>query len=461
MRIIIIGAGVTGLAVAWKLAKDHEVVILEKRKVIGGIATTFKHQDFLLDFGPHKIYSLIPGILDEMKALLGDEATVIPKTSGVIIDGKRLDYPIKFTDLFLKLSPLTSFKLMFGFGIAFLLSFVNRKTPVSYADYFRKNFGVPAYNLVFKPIADKSWGNPENLTAELAQKRVPFDGIFKLIKSMVMKDNKLSAENFYYPRQGFIRMSEIMLDHVTNNKGHLMLDAEVKNFSIENNKITSVEFQHEGKLKKLNADYVVSSAPITAMPAMFNAPPEVMNAASELKFRSLLLVYVLVNKPKVMQDVWTFVPDKNFIFQRVSEQKNFSQQMGPENQTVLIAEIMCDYNDGLWNAPDAELYSKVISDLTKGKFVNEGEASGFYILKVKNIYPVYEIGYKERLSKVLGFTDKFENFITLGRLGLFNYNNTDHCVDMAIWASNHIRSKKPISDWLETRKRFDEYVIVD
>ena len=38
MRIVVIGAGVTGLAVAWKLA-GHEVVILEKRPAIGGIAT--------------------------------------------------------------------------------------------------------------------------------------------------------------------------------------------------------------------------------------------------------------------------------------------------------------------------------------------------------------------------------------------------------------------------------------
>jgi len=110
---------------------------------------------------------------------------------------------------------------------------------------------------------------------------------------------------------------------------------------------------------------------------------------------------------------------------------------------------------------DEEMYPKVIQDLIKAKFIKEGEAEGFYVLKLKNIYPVYELGYKEKLNKILDYTDQFENFITLGRLGLFNYNNTDHCFDMAIWASAHIRSRKPIKDWLETRKRFDDYVIVD
>ena len=329
MRVVIIGAGVTGLAVAWKLCKDHEVVILEKRNAIGGIATTFRHRDFLLDSGPHKIYSLIPGILDEMRALLGDEATTIPKTSGVIIAGKRLDFPIKFTDLFLKLSPANGIKLGMGYALAVLQSFFRRKEPISYADYFKYNFGVPAYNLVFKPIAEKAWGNPEGLTADLARKRLPYNGILSLVKTMFFKDKKLSAENFYYPRQGFIEMSKILLDNVLKSNGSIIFNAEVKNFNLADNKIASVTFVHEGNLKKLDADYVVSSAPVNFLPSMFNAPPEVMVAATELKYRSLLLVYILVNKPKVMQDVWTFVPDKDFIFQRISE---FQQENGSRRQ---------------------------------------------------------------------------------------------------------------------------------
>ncbi len=461
MRIVIIGAGVTGLALAWKLSKDHEVVILEKSSRIGGIATTFRQDGFLLDTGPHKIYTLVPGILDEIKSLLGSEAITIPKASGVIIAGKRLDYPIKFSDLLLKLSPLTSVKLGVGFGVAVLLSFFRRGQPVSYAQYFRSNFGVPAYNLVFRQLAEKSWGDPERITADFAMRRVPYNGVFQMLKTMLFKDRKLSAEHFYYPKKGFVELSQMMLDRALQNKGSIILDAEVKKIDTDGNKVTSVTFSHEGRLKKIPADYVVSTAPLTALPAMLGAPPEVMVAASELKYRSLLLVYIIVKKPKVTNDVWTFVPDRNFIFQRLSEQKNFNQEMGPKDSTVITAEVMCTANDSMWNAGDDELYGKVIADLVKANFVSNGEASGFYVLRMKNIYPVYELGYRERVERILSFSDQFDNFITLGRLGLFNYNNVDHCIDMAIWASSHIRSRKPISDWLPTRKRFDSYVIVD
>jgi protoporphyrinogen oxidase len=459
MRVVILGAGVTGLAVAWKLCADHEVVLVEKRPTIGGIAMSFKHKDFVLDSGPHKIYSLIPGILDEMKALLGPEATTIPKTSGMILMGKRLDYPVKFTDLLLKLKPSVSIRLGFSYGITTLLSFVRKKKPVSYDDYFRYNFGDAATELVFSPLAEKAWGHPKQLSEELARRRVPYGGVLKMLKTMLFKDKRLSAANFYYPRHGFIEMSNRMLAVVEKTGGKLIAGAEATAIKLGENGTSSIVFKQDGQKKELKADYLVSTVPINILPKLLNAPPEIVSAAYELKYRSLILVYILVNKPRVMKDCWTFVPDPSFIFTRISEQKNFSKDLGPENQTVLITEVMCTAFDPLWNMDEADLYKRVIADLVRAGFVTEAE--GFYILKLRNIYPVYEIGYKEKLNKVLAYTDQFEQFMTLGRQGLFNYNNTDHCMDMAIQAANHIRAKKSSKEWTETRKRFDDYVIVD
>lgn len=461
MRVVIIGAGVTGLATAWKLAKDHEVVLLEKRPTIGGIAITVKHKDFKLDSGPHKIYSLIPGILEEMKALLGPESSQIPKSSSVIIEGRRLDFPIRFFDLLLKLPPTLSIRLGFDYGIAFLKSLVVRKKPVTYADYFKKNFGSTAYEHVFRPMAEKSFGDPNKLDAEFAARRVPYNGVFKMLKSMFFKDKSLSAEHFYYPKSGFVEMSNIMLRKAQEHGAKIVYGAQVEHFENDGSKITNVIFTQEGHKKKIAADFVVSTARLTDLPLMLNAPPEVVSSASHLKWRSILLVYVHVPRPQIMKDNWVFVPDSRFIFQRVSEQKNFSKSMGPENESVLITEVMCSFDDERWRMPAEELYEKVIADLRKAGFIAENEGTGYYVLRLKDIYPVYDVGFRERLDKVLSYADQYENFITLGRLGLFNYNNTDHCVDMAIWAANHIRARKPIADWIATRKRFDEYVIVD
>ena len=44
-----------------------------------GFHLRFKHNGYQLDFGPHKIYTQIDGVLNEIVKLLGDELIAIPK----------------------------------------------------------------------------------------------------------------------------------------------------------------------------------------------------------------------------------------------------------------------------------------------------------------------------------------------------------------------------------------------
>jgi protoporphyrinogen oxidase len=56
-KIVILGAGLSGLAAAEKLAKDFDVLVIESEKQTGGLAKTIKFNGHLLDFGPHPIYA--------------------------------------------------------------------------------------------------------------------------------------------------------------------------------------------------------------------------------------------------------------------------------------------------------------------------------------------------------------------------------------------------------------------
>ena len=57
-KIVVIGAGVTGLSVAWKLSeKGYEVNIIEMDKFIGGLARSIKIENYFFDIGPHSFFS--------------------------------------------------------------------------------------------------------------------------------------------------------------------------------------------------------------------------------------------------------------------------------------------------------------------------------------------------------------------------------------------------------------------
>lgn len=69
-RVVVIGAGVAGLATAGLLARDgHEVVVLEKNDRVGGRAGTLERGGFRFDSGPS--WYLMPEVFDHFFAMMG------------------------------------------------------------------------------------------------------------------------------------------------------------------------------------------------------------------------------------------------------------------------------------------------------------------------------------------------------------------------------------------------------
>ena len=57
-KTIIIGGGITGLSVAWKLSeKGYQVTVIESDKIIGGLARSIKIENYFFDIGPHSFFS--------------------------------------------------------------------------------------------------------------------------------------------------------------------------------------------------------------------------------------------------------------------------------------------------------------------------------------------------------------------------------------------------------------------
>ncbi|MCZ0709519.1 MULTISPECIES: phytoene desaturase family protein [Microbacterium] len=69
-RVVVIGAGVAGLATAGLLARDgHDVVVLEKNDRVGGRAGTIERDGFRFDSGPS--WYLMPEVFDHYFAMMG------------------------------------------------------------------------------------------------------------------------------------------------------------------------------------------------------------------------------------------------------------------------------------------------------------------------------------------------------------------------------------------------------
>ncbi|MCK5025968.1 MAG: FAD-dependent oxidoreductase [Nanoarchaeota archaeon] len=469
-NIVIFGAGISGLSTAvFLLKRGHKVIVLEKESHVGGMCSSYKYKGFTIDYGPHKIYSQLPGMMKYFRNLLGDDNLVIRKKNSIALLGKYFTFPPNIMQMIGNITPQLVLAGI-GTGMSFMWTtfkgiFVKGKN-ISYEDYFMNGFGRQGYNLIFRDYAAKVWGDPKNLSEEIARKRTPVPSVPALVKNILfgVKDKPdVSAEFFYYPKQGIQGIADKLVEEIQKQGGKIILGAVPETIELEDNRVSSILFRKNNKKEKLKADYLVSSINIDTMISLIkrDVPDVAKYAAKQLKYRALVLIHFVINKDRVMDDNWIFFPEKKFIFNRVSEQKSFSPYTCPNGKTLITAEVTCNKEGNLYNMSTNEIVEIVKKDLIKAGILKSAWVEEYLVKRFDKVYPVYDLHFKQNLNAVLKYLDTIPNLLTIGRPGLFNYNNMDHCIDMAKVAAEHIDLGKSPVDWINARKYFDSYRIVD
>ena len=443
--IVILGAGVSGLVAGYYLSKaGNKVILVEKGKAIGGSAAGFEYKGFSLDYGPHKLYTVIPGIMDEIGKVV--PLMKIKKKNSLFLKGQYFDFPLKISQIATKL-PMKAF----GAGLDILTKPFKKLPDDSYENYLLNRFGKTMYELAFKDYAGKVWNtDPKNLDRELAKKRVAVSSIFALIKSILLNDTEnISAEYFYYPPQGIRQLIKELKTKILANGGEIFINTELSKVNVNNGRVESVILND----KVIKTDYFISTIPLNDLVKIIDSPKSVLDAAEELKYQKLSIMYFILNKERALNDCWVFFPEKKFIFQRVSEQKAFSPHTSPKNQTALMVETTKEVTP--------ELIEEMITQLESVGILKHEDIAEYFRKSYGRAYPVYKKGFLNFLNLVTDHLESLENFYTIGRPGLFNYNNIDQCWDMAKTASEHILQRKTRSDWKVAKEVFNNYRIVD
>lgn len=465
-NIVVLGAGVTGMTAAYRLAeKGHSADVIEHKNYCGGLSTSFRRKGCIIDYGPHKIYTQLDDVLSEIRGLLGRDLITMPKKITIFVGGKYLKYPFGILDVFVKLGPVTCFRLGLSFVSTALKNAVKGKKDGSYESYIVNRFGKFAYNLSFRDLAGKFWGDPKKLSPKLAEKRIPVAGLGAILKQKLSAsgDETVCASDFFYPRYGMAELIGRIGSRVTKYRGRIHLNSKPTSIRVENGKITSVSFAERGKKKAVERPYVVSTLPLKTILSLISPKPpqSVLSAAAKLKNRSLVLAFFTVNRERITDSTWIYFPEKKFFFNRVSEQKAFSKYTVPKGKTLICAEIACATGDSTWKAGDSQIAQKVGQGMELSGLCKTKEMKDFFTVRIPDIYPVYDLEYDKNLNTVLDYLDKIRNFITIGRLGLFNYNNMDLCMEMAFEAADFVAENKRKASWIAVRNKFDEYKIVD
>lgn len=412
MQTIIIGAGLTGLSCGY-IIKD--ATILEEQPYIGGLAHTFDFHGVRFDIGGHRFLTYKPSINKFVNDLLGKELKVVNRKSKIFKNGKFLNYPPNYTIIF-------NIPIIKSCGI--LGSYLFRKVfPLkegSFKDKTINRFGDTLYNFYFRDYTQKIWGIPcDRISTDWFEARLYNISLKEAIKTILLKKNdkvKSFSDKFLYPTFGIGMLAEKL---AYDQK--IELNSRLTAINYTGNQISSVVINNE---KEYPCDRFVSTIPINDLANMLNPPSNVRDALSNLRYRDLICVFIILGIPHLTNWHWIYFPDKQ-VFGRLHEPKNWSSTMAKPDKTGICLEIFCNRSDGVWSKTDKDIVTEVVDELPFGE---KRAIIDYCVKRIKDAYPVYDIDYGKNVGVVKEFLAGFKNLYIAGRTGSFRYINMDDCI---------------------------------
>lgn len=477
MRVLILGAGVCGLAAAHRLLERDptlDVTLLEQEERPGGLARSLTINGQVTDLGPHRIFTELPDVQDFLQDLLGDELEEVTRASRMWLRGGWIDYPPRPLEILQHLGAvrLAGAGASYVFEKAAALLASKGEKRESFESLMIEAFGPDLYRMLVAPYAKKVWKvPPSEIHADIARVRVSAGGLDQMVKKLFIPEKKgqiTAVKKFFYLAGGVESLVKKLRAGVEEKGGKIKLVRHVeslKEFRTGHLQVIAAN-RETGEPELYQAEHVVSTIPVTDLLDMLlpQRPDEaIAKARGELKYISNFLVCVVVNKPRVSESQWLYFPEKDTVFNRGYEPKNFHRSMGTKDQGMIVLEITCHPGDSTSQKSDKQLVNATIKGLDRVGLVRPDEIVNTHVHRIPFTYPLYDLDYRERLGKVWRYLENFPRLISTGRQGLFLHNNMDHSIHMGFRTADRILEghENPAKEFYKEVRRFQQFRIVD
>jgi len=430
--IVILGGGLSGLSSGYLLTNaGFNVTIFERDETVGGLSKTIEKNGFRFDLGGHRFFTTDGKIDAFVRTLMGAELISVHRSSKIYLRNKYFDYPLKPVNALFGLGLMTTAGILADYAREKIKRAIWEKDTVSLEDWVVTNFGRTMFNIYFKEYSEKVWGiDCSRISATWVAQRIKGLSLAKAVKNAFFKfsgkDLPTLTDNFYYPALGIGRLSDRLRDGIVRNN-NVFTGSRVVSVNHANFKVESISVNHQGRMRTFPADEFISSIPITRLVTMLkpSPPAHVLEAAARLKFRDLVIVAVMVNRKRVTDQTWIYIPEQNIPFGRIHEPTNWSPAMAPPGKSLLVMEFFSFKGDTVWTMGDEKLTGLTVDNLVKLGFIRKQEVLDSMIVRVPKAYPLFEVGYLKHTDVLHDYLSSFSNLHSAGRSGMFRYYNMD------------------------------------
>ena len=457
-RVIIIGGGITGLSVAWKLSeKDYEVTVIESDKSIGGLAKSVKIENYFFDIGPHSFVAEDKEVFKKVMDLFEEEPSEIPnvkRSVKLLFKDKYVDYPLSAKSI-LQMGFLPPILCSLSFAKSYIDTFIStlfikkkENQNLTVKQWAVNNFGNYLYINFFKPYTEQFW---KIKTSELSHRVIPsgkkldFARTLKhLLTNKYLELSKIEPGKLslvqreslpsYYPKKGFGEIANRISEQIKKNGGKIYTSLEADEIILNSNNTFNVK----AKDKNFLGDFVISTIPlnkvITKIKPLYEK--EIIKSAKKLEYLSLVLLYLIIKKKNVLGCQYCYFLDRPY--NRISEMNNFSNYLSPQDENILTVEISCQRESEIWKSSDKEIFSICMQGIRKDNFLKKEDIINYKVIKVPSVYPIYKKDYEIHLKKTEECFSKIKNFFSIGRQGQFYYGDIDQMIRFGLDTADKI-----------------------
>jgi protoporphyrinogen oxidase len=438
-KIVILGAGPTGLAAGYRLQElgYRNFLVVEARHKVGGLASSeTSPRGFTYDIGGHVLFSHYEYFDRLFDKLMGDEYQELLRESWVWMFDRFLPYPFQNNIKYLPREVV----------LECLLGLIEaQKQPLDLARFGNFEeliygvFGAGIAKHFMMPYNFKVWAHPPRLMSkEWIGERVSVVDIERVLGNVVLdRDDAGWGPNstFKYPLYGGTGgLFERIVPHV---RDHLQLCREAVSVDAEKKEVVLRDGSREPY------DLLLSTAPLDRLVGWLNGetPQRVKDEAKRLRHSGSFIVGIGIDQPCPSRKCWMYFPEDNAPFYRLTYLSNYSPEVVPDatRQYSLLAEV--SRSEFKPECRDT-IVDEVIEGLVNTRMISEADRADIvdaFLIERDYTYPIPSLERDRALCTLHPYLES-KGIYSRGRFGAWRYEvgNMDHSVAQGVEWVNRV-----------------------
>jgi len=442
-RIAIIGAGPTGLGAGYRLQElgYHDWVIYERNPFVGGLASSYTDPaGFTYDIGGHVMFSHYEYFDRLVDRMLGDDYTALMRESWIRMFDRWVPYPLQ--NNIRHLPPDVLLECLHGLVDS---QGLDPRESSNFSEWVDAVFGAGIARHFMRPYNYKVWAHPlEMMSKAWIAERVSMIDLKRVLANVVLEQDELSwgpNNTFKYPIYGgtgglYARFVPYVQDHLRLSREVIEIDPVAKSLRLAD----GAEDRY---------DVLLSTMPLPELLRRLQPlPAGPLRAAAGLHYSHGLVVGVGVARPAETTKCWTYFPESNAPFYRVTFLSNYSPRIAPEGHTLLLTETSYSEYKAVGRAT---IVDSVVDGLLATSLLEPADRDRIVATHVEDVpyfYPVPTLTRDRALAEIQPFLMSHDIY-SRGRFGAWQYetSNMDHSVMQGVEVVNSLLLGEPEVTW--------------